>query len=143
VLSSRCVGQDRYSQWLRGVLDLCVLALVSRRETYGYELSRSLESAGFGPVQGGTLYPILTRLQGAGLIAARWRGGDAGPARKYYRITTAGDEALRASAADWRTFTADVDAVLPDRTVGPGAPVGTATTRGVETMGAESTVAAR
>jgi PadR family transcriptional regulator PadR len=133
------VGQDRYSQWLRGVLDLCVLALVVRHESYGYELTRSLESVGLGPVQGGTLYPILTRLQSAGLVAARWRGGDAGPARKYYRITAAGDEALRTAVADWDAFTAAVGAVLQAASAGREADPA----RGIDTMATEATVVTR
>lgn len=46
--------QARRGQWLRGVLDLCVLALLRQRESYGYELAQSLDRAGIGPVQGGT-----------------------------------------------------------------------------------------
>src|SRR5512139_310218 len=94
------VDQDRRSQWLRGVLDLCVLALLSGGESYGYQLAQALESAGIGPIQGGTLYPVLLRLQRTGLVVARWRDGDAGPARKYYDITPAGWEALRDNGRD-------------------------------------------
>jgi PadR family transcriptional regulator PadR len=132
VLVSGSVGQDRYSQWLRGVLDLCVLALVLGRESYGYEITRSLVGSGLGPIQGGTLYPILTRLRHGGLIAARWRGGESGPARKYYRITPAGEVALRAAVADWNTFTADIGASFQ---LGP---VGTN-----DTSGSEATVVTR
>lgn len=55
------------------MLDLCVLALLTARESYGYELAQSLEAAGIGPIQGGTLYPVLLRLQRTGLITAEWR----------------------------------------------------------------------
>ena len=94
----------RHGQWLRGVLDLCVLALLARRESYGYEIAQALDEAGLGRIQGGTLYPILLRLQRTGLVVAGWREGDAGPARKYYRLTPEGAEALRRSAGEWDGF---------------------------------------
>lgn len=103
---------DRRSQWLRGVLDLCVLALLSGRESYGYQLAQALESAGIGPIQGGTLYPVLLRLQRTGLVAARWQDGEAGPARKYYRITEAGHAALRHTGRDWHRFAGQVAMLL-------------------------------
>lgn len=111
-----CVDQERRGQWLRGVLDLCVLAILSRRESYGYELAQTLNAAGLGPIQGGTLYPLLLRLQRAGLVTAWWREGEAGPARKYYRATPAADEVLRRSAAEWRSFTSGVDTILREVT---------------------------
>jgi PadR family transcriptional regulator PadR len=106
------VDQDRRSQWLRGVLDLCLLALLAGRESYGYELAQSLDATGIGPIQGGTLYPVLMRLQKSGLIAARWHAGDAGPARKYYRLTAAGRAALHTNGGDWRRFSDQVNGLL-------------------------------
>jgi PadR family transcriptional regulator PadR len=106
------VDQDRRGQWLRGVLDLCVLGLLAGRESYGYELTQSLDAAGLGPIQGGTLYPVLLRLQRAGLVEARWQEGAAGPARKYYRLTDAGGRVLAGAAADWQRFTTGVAGIL-------------------------------
>jgi PadR family transcriptional regulator, regulatory protein PadR len=106
------VNQDRRGQWLRGVLDLCVLGLLAGRESYGYELTQSLGAAGLGPIQGGTLYPVLLRLQRAGLVDAYWQEGASGPARKYYRLTAAGDRVLADSAADWRVFAGGVSGIL-------------------------------
>ncbi|MEV6910941.1 PadR family transcriptional regulator [Amycolatopsis sp. NPDC051071] len=106
------MDQDRRGQWLRGVLAPCVLALVAERESYGYELAQSLDAAGLGPIQGGTLYPVLLRLQRFGLVTASWQDGTAGPARKYYRITAAGRETLRHATADWQEFSAGVASIL-------------------------------
>lgn len=97
---------------MRGVLAPCVLALVAERESYGYELAQSLDNAGLGPIQGGTLYPVLLRLQRIGLVTASWQDGTAGPARKYYRITAAGRETLRHATADWAEFSAGVASIL-------------------------------
>ena len=91
-----------------------MLGLLARRESYGYELAQSLETAGLGQIQGGTLYPVLLRLQRTGLVTASWRDGDAGPARKYYRMTDAGADLLRRSAADWRAFVGGVGAILEE-----------------------------
>ncbi|HEX5595617.1 MAG TPA: PadR family transcriptional regulator [Micromonosporaceae bacterium] len=110
------MDQERRGQWLRGVLDLCVLALLQQRESYGYELAQSLESAGLGPIQGGTLYPVLLRLQRTGLVTAWWREGEIGPARKYYRLTPAGDETLRRSTVEWDHFSRHVGAILREAT---------------------------
>ena len=106
------VDLDRRSQWLRGVLDLCVLALLSARESYGYQLAQALEAAGIGPIQGGTLYPVLLRLQRTGLVTAWWADGESGPARKYYKITPAGQDALTRTGSDWYAFVAQVDRLL-------------------------------
>ncbi|MDA0162845.1 PadR family transcriptional regulator [Solirubrobacter ginsenosidimutans] len=57
---------DHHRDWLRGVLDLCLLALLRDGEAYGYELARRLETLGFGPVAGGSLYPALLRRESSG-----------------------------------------------------------------------------
>ncbi len=103
---------DRRNQWLRGVLDLCVLAMLTRDESYGYELAQSLDRAGLGAIQGGTLYPVLLRLQRIGAVTVRWQEGDGGPARKYYRITEAGQQALARDGRDWIAFAQSVSALL-------------------------------
>ncbi|CAM3079353.1 PadR family transcriptional regulator [Saccharomonospora xinjiangensis] len=89
-----------------------MLALVRRRESYGYELAAALEEAGLGAVKGGTLYPLLLRLERRELITGTWREGAAGPARKYYRITSAGEEVLRDTVAEWHVFHRGVDSIL-------------------------------
>jgi PadR family transcriptional regulator PadR len=98
--------------WLRGVLGLCLLALLRDGEAYGYELARRLEEHGLGPVPGGTLYPALLRLEKLGHLRAEWRAGEGGPGRKYYVLTAAGRAALDREAASWRAFTAQVDGAL-------------------------------
>ncbi|NNJ63767.1 MAG: PadR family transcriptional regulator [Dactylosporangium sp.] len=97
---------------MRGLLDICVLALLASGESYGYELTQALECAGLGQVQGGTLYPVLLRLERAGLIEAAWRAGETGPARKYYRLTAAGRHELGAGGAAWLAFAERVGGIL-------------------------------
>ena len=96
------------------MLELCILALLARGESYGYELTQRLEAAGLGSIQGGTLYPVLLRLQRAGLLTASWREGEAGPARKYYTLSEAGARALRLAAEDWGAFSTAVHSILQE-----------------------------
>ncbi|AMC93380.1 PadR family transcriptional regulator [Erysipelothrix larvae] len=77
-------------QLLKGVLEGCVLAIISRKETYGYELIVILREYGFEDIQEGTLYPILTRLEKKGYIRARGVRSEIGPIRKYFSITAVG-----------------------------------------------------
>lgn len=103
---------DRRGHWLRGLLDLCVLALLRDGESYGYELAQALHASGLGEVQGGTLYPVLLRLQRAGLVTTSWREGESGPARKYYRLSDAGRTELDDLSSAWLGFADRVSEIL-------------------------------
>ena len=103
---------DLPRDWLRGVLEPCLLALLARGEAYGYELAARLEDAGLGTVPGGSLYPALLRLQKQGLLAAEWRAGEGGPGRKYYTLTEEGRAALRQLASQWENFAKAVGGVM-------------------------------
>ena len=101
------------AQWLKGVLELCVLAVVAEGETYGYAIAQRLETVGLGQIKGGTLYPILLRLEQDGLVISSWGAGQGGPGRKFYRITEAGTADLNQRSADWQAFTATAALLLP------------------------------
>ncbi|BCJ54947.1 transcriptional regulator [Actinoplanes sp. NBRC 14428] len=103
---------ERRQQWLRGVLDLCVLGALTRGESYGYEIGQRLEAGGLGPIAGGTLYPALLRLERLGLVVADWRAGDGGPSRKYYRLSAEGKATLASAGADWAVFVGNVNAIM-------------------------------
>ncbi len=94
------------AQWLRGPLPLCVLRVVENEATHGYAIATSLEQMGLGTVGGGTLYPILNRLQKDGLMTAEWMAGEGGPGRKVYALTQRGAEELADQSAQWRRFAA-------------------------------------
>lgn len=100
---------------MRGVLSLCVLAVVAEQETYGYAVAQRLQSAGLGVVKGGTLYPALTRLEEDGLLTSSWREGDGGPGRKFFAVTAAGRAELRARSERWQMFTERAFSLLPVR----------------------------
>lgn len=91
--------------WMRGVLSICVLSVIAEEETYGYVIAQRLQEAGLGVVKGGTLYPVLARLEQEGLVGSTWREGDGGPGRKFFAVTPAGRVALKERTRSWLTFT--------------------------------------
>jgi len=97
---------------LRGVLELCVLRVLADGATYGYAVATRLADSGLGTVKGGTLYPLLIRLENAGLVTAHWRAGDGGPGRKYYELTSRGRAELASTADRWARFTALTGEIL-------------------------------
>jgi PadR family transcriptional regulator PadR len=97
-------------QLKKGVLTLCVLALLSRGDSYAYEIASRLSQAiGMGE---GTIYPLMRRMQSDGLVETYLVESPAGPSRKYYRLTPAGHDAFTIQQADWREFSDAVNAVL-------------------------------
>jgi PadR family transcriptional regulator PadR len=99
--------------WLRGVLELCVLGVLADGPTYGYAIAQRLARAGLGVVKGGTLYPLLSRLEGDDLVEATWRAGDAGPGRKFFELTPAGGTELVRRQILWSEFVARTRLLLP------------------------------
>ena len=92
------------SEWLRGVLGVCVLRILLDGPSYGYAITQRLDEAGLGKVKGGTLYPLLSRLEEAGHVAVEWRPGEGGPGRKYFALTESGREHAHEQAARWAAF---------------------------------------
>ncbi len=99
-------------QLLKGVLSLILLQLLAERESYGYEVVQRLHEVGLTDVLEGTVYPALSRLEREGRVRARLVSSNSGPARKYYRPTLAGYDALTTGAASWSSLAALVDGVL-------------------------------
>ncbi|MDH5829592.1 PadR family transcriptional regulator [Luteimonas sp. M1R5S18] len=99
-----------------GTVALALLAVLaaSGEPMYGYQIAKRLEQVGQGVLSGkqSALYPVLRNLESAGLLDSFVEPSDAGPPRRYYRITGAGHAALRDWAAAWRATRDSVDAVL-------------------------------
>lgn len=100
------------TQLLKGILEGCVLGIIVRGETYGYEIMSELEKTGLAGVGEGTLYPVLTRLDKQGYIICRRAKSPLGPIRKYYTITPSGHERLANFQADFQTIVASVEQIL-------------------------------
>jgi len=105
-------AERRSSQLLRGVLDLCLLAIVAEEPAYGYEMTKRLRERGLSFVGEGSIYPLLGRLERDGLVETYRAASDGGPPRKYYRTSSTGLRALTDGVAEWRAASAAVDAVL-------------------------------
>ena len=99
-------------QLKKGALDLCVLALLSRGDGYAYEIaSRLADAIGMGE---GTIYPLMRRMQGEGLVETYLVESSAGPPRKYYRLTAAGRASFAAQKEAWRGFAGAMQAILEE-----------------------------
>lgn len=88
----------------KGHLDLCILAALAPQERYGYDLVKALAAVPGLGVSEGTVYPLLSRLRLAGLVAARLEESPEGPARKYYSITKEGRKTAQAMMAHIETL---------------------------------------
>lgn len=103
------------SQMLKGVLEGSVLAIISRQETYGYEISQEFERYGFGKITEGTIYPLLLRLEKNGALEAVYRASDVGPKRKYYHLTEKGRAELAQFVESFGEMAAAVQGLLDDK----------------------------
>jgi PadR family transcriptional regulator PadR len=103
--SGTASGTHWPSDWLRATLGFLALRALSAGPSYGYAIISDLERSGFGTIKGGTLYPLLTRYESAGLVTTEWRAGDGGPGRKYFALTDQGRAELTRLSADWLRFT--------------------------------------
>jgi PadR family transcriptional regulator PadR len=99
-------------QLMKGVLEGCILAIIAKCETYGYEILVSLEKCGFEDVGEGTVYPIITRLDKGGYISCRRAKSPLGPMRKYYSITPTGEKMLEEFKARYERITESAKKVL-------------------------------
>lgn len=99
-------------QLKKGALQLCVLAMLSRKESYAYEISSTLADAvGIGE---STIYPLMRRMQKDGLVESRLVETCSGPSRKYYRLTDAGRQVFEDQRSGWKTFMMAVNEILGD-----------------------------
>ena len=97
-------------QLKKGVLTLCVLALLERRDSYAYEIASTLADA--IDMGEGTIYPLMRRMQSDGQVETYLVESPSGPSRKYYRLTDAGRRALETQTAEWRAFVTAVEGVM-------------------------------
>jgi len=102
------------SQMLKGVLEGCLLAIISKGEIYGYEMIERLEEYGFTMVSEGSIYPVLLRMKKEELVSVESKPSPQGPKRKYYSLTTKGEEALELFQSTWNELSKSVNHLLID-----------------------------
>lgn len=92
----------------KGVLELCILAIIEEDEVYPSDIITRLKANDLIVVEG-TLYPLLTRLKNDGLLDYTWRESNAGPPRKYFKITDLGKQFLDALSSSWNQLVQSVN----------------------------------
>nr|WP_216661502.1 PadR family transcriptional regulator [Enterococcus gallinarum] len=102
------------TQLLKGVLDGCVLQIISKKEIYGYELVQELRRFGFDTIVGGTVYPLLQKLEKQHLIKSELKKSPDGPDRKYFSLTEAGEEYLVNFKQHWESLVNKVAGIMEE-----------------------------
>lgn len=97
-------------QFKKGVLELCVLVLLDRKDQYGYELVQQISNQ--IEISEGSVYPLLRRLTKEGSATTYLQESSEGPPRKYYKLTVAGEDYLQELLSEWRAFTNGVNSLI-------------------------------
>lgn len=97
-------------QFKKGVLELCVLSLLDRKDFYGYELVEHISN--FINISEGTIYPLLRKFRTEGYVTNYLQESQEGPPRKYYKLTERGKEAYEDLEVEWETFIDSVNNIL-------------------------------
>ena len=106
-------GRDALnSQYKKGVLELCVLSLLKKRDCYGYEISEFL--SGHIDIADGTVYPLLRKLKADGFVTTYLQEESGGPPRKYYKLTELGLQSYQSDRAEYLKFARTVEKLLED-----------------------------
>ncbi|MCI3926823.1 PadR family transcriptional regulator [Paenibacillus sp. TRM 82003] len=101
------------SQILKGILEGCLLSIIAKGETYGYEMMEKLNGYGFTMVSEGSIYPLLLRMKKEGLVATSQKElPSGGPKRKYYSLTVKGKEELKEFRERWNDIANSVNNLL-------------------------------
>ncbi|MCI1945527.1 MAG: PadR family transcriptional regulator [Clostridium luticellarii] len=100
---------ENLTEMLKGVLEGCVLEIIGRKETYGYEITRRLNALGFTDVVDGTVYTILIRLERNKLVEVTKKPSDKGPPRKFFVLNDKGREELQKFWKKWEFISSKIN----------------------------------
>ncbi|MBT8232597.1 MAG: PadR family transcriptional regulator [Saprospiraceae bacterium] len=100
--------ENTKAQMRKGLLDLCVLSIISKAEMYPSDVIKKLKELKMIVVEG-TLYPLLNRLKNEELLSYHWKESNAGPPRKYYKITESGSSFLEELINTWKDLNTAVN----------------------------------
>jgi DNA-binding PadR family transcriptional regulator len=100
---------ENLTEMLKGVLEGCVLEIISRKETYGYEITRRLNALGFTDVVEGTVYTILVRLEKNKLVDIEKKPSEMGPQRKFFVLNDAGRKELQVFWGKWEFVSSKIN----------------------------------
>lgn len=105
---------ENITEMLKGVLEGCVLQIISREEIYGYEITKRLNELGFTDVVDGTVYTILIRLERNELISSVKKKSEIGPPRKFFSLTKAGEARLAEFWLKWEFVSSKLEVLKED-----------------------------
>lgn len=104
-------AENTKAQMRKGILEFCILLLVSKKALYASDILEKLKDADLLVVEG-TLYPLLSRLKNAGSLSYEWRESKAGPPRKYYALTKDGRDTLKELIKTWSSLSTSIHSLL-------------------------------
>ncbi|MEJ7780776.1 MAG: PadR family transcriptional regulator [Daejeonella sp.] len=110
------IVENTQTQMRKGILEYCILSIISRREIYASDIISELKKARLLVVEG-TLYPLLTRLKNNGLLTYNWQESTSGPPRKYYILSPDGAEVLKRLDYTWKELSYAVRTSLEGRII--------------------------
>ena len=100
------------SQLMHGILEGCILQIIQKSPTYGYDIVTQLQSNGIEDVREGSIYPLLLRLEKKKWLSAEFKPSPLGPSRKYYALTKDGEEVLQDFKRCWKETSAVVNGLI-------------------------------
>ena len=106
--------ENTQSQMRKGVLEFCILSIIQREEAYPSDIIEEMKKAHLNILEG-TLYPLLTRLKNADLLAYRWVESSGGPPRKYFSLTEKGAAFYKELEMTWRGMSDSVERVIGNK----------------------------
>ena len=112
------IVENTQTQMRKGILEYCILSIISRQEIYASDIINELKRAQLLVVEG-TLYPLLTRLKNNGLLSYNWVESTSGPPRKYYTLTPAGLKVLEHLDKTWTELVFAVNTSIEGREIKP------------------------
>ncbi len=112
------IVKNTQTQMRKGILEYCILSIISRGEIYASDIISELTKARLIVVEG-TIYPLLTRLKNNGLLIYNWQESTSGPPRKYYILSPAGLEVLKRLDTTWSELSYAVEVLLENRIIEP------------------------
>jgi len=106
--------ENTKAQMRKGILEYCILSILKDKDAYTSEILKILKDAELIVVEG-TIYPLLTRLKNAGLLAYRWEESPSGPPRKYYSLTETGELFLKELSNTWKVLSSAVTKITTQK----------------------------
>ncbi len=103
--------ENTQAQMRKGILEFCILSILSQKEAYPSEILETLKKSKLIVVEG-TLYPLLTRLKNGELLSYRWEESNSGPPRKYYCITESGNTFLAELKSTWQELNTAITQII-------------------------------